>query len=288
MNPQSPFDGQGNQPQQPLQPQPMPQQPLPQVATTPIQQQSQPIAPQPAQPQQVAGGQLQNGSYPLFDASKNRGPKSIPWMFIIPIVVLTLALMGMSYFVYATHQEKEDYKNNSDQKVAAAVTAAKQETEKIKEAEFLEREKSPYKVYQGPGTFGSMSITYPKSWAAFVDETSNGSAPINGFFHPGFVPGGRSGTAFALRVEVVERPYDQMLKQYEALAKQNKVRISAYKAPKVPAVLGSRIDGEISRGLNGSAILLPLRDKTIRLSVESQTFMKDFNGIILANFVFTP
>lgn len=293
MNPESPFGGQPPQPQpqQPAQsgqPQPVAQQPLPPVANPMFQPSAaaQPASPQPSQP--PAASQSPNGAYPLSDPSKNNRSKSIPWLFIIPIVVLTLALFGAGYMIFQTHKEKETYKHHSDQKVAEAVEAAKQETEKTKETEFLEREKAPYKVYQGPGTFGSLSITYPKSWAAFVDETAAGSTPINGFFHPSFVPGGQSGTAFALRVQVLEQPYAQVLKQYDALAKQNKVRVSAYKAPKVPAILGSRIDGEIARGLDGSAVLLPLRDKTIKLSVESQTFMKDFNDIILANFVFTP
>ena len=212
----------------------------------------------------------------------------MPWHFIIPIVVLALALITLAVVTLQVFGQKEDYKNNSDQKVSAAVEAAKQETEKTKEAEFLEREKSPNKVYKGPAALGSLSITYPKSWAAAVDETGAGGTPLNGYFHPSFVPGTTSGTAFALRIQVVEQAYDQLLRQYDSKAKQGKVRVSAYKAPKVPAILGSRIDGEIDRGIDGSMILLPLRDKTIKLSTESQSFMKDFNNIILENFVFIP
>ena len=265
MNPQSPFGGQGpvNTGQQPMQP-------LPQA-----------LPPQPMQP----GTQPQPG-YPLFEPNKPK--KAIPWLFIIPIVVLTLSLIALAVVTLQVFNQKEDYKLNTDQKVSVAVEAAKQETEKVKEAEFLEREKSPNKVYKGPAALGSLSITYPKSWAAAVDETGAGGSPINGYFHPSFVPGASSGTAFALRIQVLEQAYDQVLRQYDAKAKQGKVRVSAYKAPKVPAILGSRVDGEIEKGLDGSVILLPLRDKTIKLSTESQSFMKDFNNIVLENFVFVP
>lgn len=268
MNPESPLGG-----QQPVNPAQQPMQPLPQA-----------VPPQPMQPG-VQPQQPQPG-YPLFEPNKPK--KAIPWLFVIPIVVLTLSLIALAVVTLQVFKQKEDYKLNSDQKVSAAVEAAKQETEKIKEAEFLEREKSPNKVYKGPAAFGSLSITYPKSWAAAVDETGASSAPVNGYFHPNFVPGVGSGTAFALRIQVVEQAYDQVLRQYASKAKQGKVRVSAYKAPKVPAILGSRIDGEIDKGLDGSVILLPLRDKTIKLSAESQSFMKDFNNIVLANFVFVP
>jgi hypothetical protein len=53
-------------------------------------------------------------------------------------------------------------------------------------------------------------------------------------------------------------------------------------------VVGSRIDGEINLGQKDSMILLPVRDKTIKISTESQEFMGDFNDIVLANLKFVP
>jgi len=35
-------------------------------------------------------------------------------------------------------------------------------------------------------------------------------------------------------------------------------------------------------------ILLPLRDKTLKISTESQQFVGDFDNIILANLKFVP
>ena len=143
MNPESPFGG-----QQPVNPGQQPMQPLPQA-----------VPPQPMQPG-VQPQQPQPG-YPLFEPKKPK--KAIPWLLVIPIVVLTLSLIALAAVTLQVFKQKEDYKLNSDQKVSAAVEAAKQETEKIKEAEFLEREKSPNKVYKGAAAFGSLSITYPKS-----------------------------------------------------------------------------------------------------------------------------
>lgn len=200
-----------------------------------------------------------------------------------------LLFFGAAGFGYWAYGQMQDYKNNSDQKAAAAADAARKETEEAKEKEFAEREKSPYKQYKGPSTYGSLDIMYPRTWSAFVKEaTKSSNVGVDGFFHPNFVPSEESGTAFALRVEVLEQPYDQILKRFEADVKRGAVRVSPYTAPKVPGVLGSRVDGEIDRGLNGSMVVFPLRDKTIRISTQSPSFINDFNNIILPNLVFVP
>lgn len=216
-------------------------------------------------------------------------PKDGPNRLLIPFViclVLFVAAAGFGMWAFANMQ---DYKNNSDKKVATAVQIAQQETSSAKDKEFVEKEKSPLKEYKGPAAFGTLSIQYPKTWSAFVTESdNNGGTPIDGYMHPGFVPGLQSGTDFALRVKVVSRQYADELKQYESRVKAKKVSISPYTAPKVSGVLGSRIDGEINTGQQDSMVLFPLRDKTIEISTESSQFKGDFDSIILANLTFVP
>lgn len=209
-------------------------------------------------------------------------------MLIIPLVIFVLLFFVAVGWGYQVNKERVDLKDNVDQKISAAVDKAKEEEAAANEKEFLEREKNPYRQYRGPSTFGSVSITYPKTWSAAVTETTSGTTPVNGYMHPSFVPGAKSGTAFALRVEVIEQTYDRVLQTYESNAKMGRVRVSPYKAAKVPQVLGSRVNGEIIKGYSGSAVLLPLRDKTIRISTMSQQFVKDFDNIVMKNFVFTP
>ncbi len=52
-----------------------------------------------------------------------------------------------------------------------------------KDNEFIVREKQPLQTYTGPSAFGSISVKYPKTWSAYVDET-NSSTPVDGYFHP--------------------------------------------------------------------------------------------------------
>ena len=154
--------------------------------------------------------------------------------------------------------------------------------------EFDEKEKSPLTKYTGPGNYGTLTISYPKTWSAFVTEANAASSPIDGYLHPGFIPGLQSGTAYALRFQVLNSSYAAELKKYEAGAKTGKVKIAPYKLPKVPELTGSRVDGQIATNQQGSVVLLPLRDKTIVITTQAPQFVADFNNIILPTLTFIP
>lgn len=282
MNPQNPNPyqppQQGIPPNPSLPPSGVPGQPIGQQL--PIQPVSVPGQP-PVQPVGTPGPS------PQFTSASGE-KKQKPWVLIGLLSFFVMAFLGSSGFAFWAYAEMNDYKNNVEEKVAAAVGDAVKQTEETKEKEFLERSKSPHKIYRGPGDFGSIEITYPKTWSAAITE-GDGSTAVNGFFHPDFVPGPRSETAFALRLEVLEQPYDRVLGSYESNAKKGSVKISPYKAKRVPQILGSRIDGEIVRGFQGSAVLLPLRDKTIRIStLASASFGDDFNKVVLEKLIFVP
>lgn len=210
------------------------------------------------------------------------------WGLIIMLVLVVMIALGLAGFGFWAYGSMLDYKNNSDQKSAAAVEIAVQQEGTRKDAEFTEREKEPLKKYLGPSAFGTLEISYPKTWSAYVVEEPRGGVPLDGYFHPNFVPSTQGGTAFALRVQVTSVTYDQELNQFDGLVQTGDVRVSPYAPKNVAGVTGSRIDGELTPGKQGSMILLPLRDKTIKIYSESQQFMGDFNSFILANLKFVP
>ena len=210
---------------------------------------------------------------------------------LITLFILTLVvLMGTIGFAAWAFMSREDYKSNSDQKSAAAVAAAEKTLSAKKDSEFAEKEKSPLKEYKGSQTFGSLVIQYPKTWSAYVIESDKASIPIDGYLHPNYVPNVQSGTstAFALHFQVINSPYDQELKKYDNFAKTGDVRITPYVAPKVTNVTGVKVEGQVEQGKQGTAVLFPLRDKTLRIVTESTSFNADFTNIILANLTFVP
>lgn len=227
-------------------------------------------------------------SMPNFDPTQALPKPKRSFGMLIALIVTVLLLLGAAGFGFWAYSERQDYKDNSDAKSAEAVVAAEEVKTAELEADFAEREKNPYKEYKGPATFGSVSVTYPRTWSAFVTESDRSSIPLDGYFHPDVVPGLQSGTAFALHIQVTGTTYDQELKKFDAATRNGEVKATPISAPKVPGVAGVRLDGEIEDGKQGSLVLFPMRDKTLKLSTESNTFASDFNDIILANLTFSP
>lgn len=207
---------------------------------------------------------------------------------LIPLILCVLLLLGSLGFGLWAFMSRQDYKDNVDQKVATAVEIAKKETETAKDNEFAESEKQPLKNYQGPSSLGRITMKYPKTWSGYVDESGRGSAELDGYFHPTTVPGLQSDTSYALRVQVSSRPYSDEAKAFDSKTKSGAVKISSYRPRNVSDVVGMRIEGEIESKKQGIMILLPSRDKTIKIYTESNQFYNDFNKNILPNFTFTP
>jgi hypothetical protein len=52
--------------------------------------------------------------------------------------------------------------------------------------------------------------------------------------------------------------------------------------------LGVRLDGTIAENVKGSVILLPLRDKTIRIMTQSATYVADFDKFVVPSISYNP
>ncbi len=209
-------------------------------------------------------------------------------VLLIPLILVVLLFVGSLAFGAWAYSGKQDYKNNVDPKIAAAVEIAKKENSTQKDNEFIEKEKQPLRDYKGSSAYGAPTVKYPKTWSAYVSETNTSTTPINGFFHPSYVPDATSETNFALRLQVTSRTYAQELADYDTEVKSGKLSAQPFRLAGVPSVLGTRFDGEFEANKQGIVVVLPLRDKSIKIWTEAEQYKKDFNDNILPNFVFTP
>lgn len=252
-----------------------------------------PYQPAPGDPQQPAPLQPQNASLPTPQASMvppmhaGKGQRSSKGLLIALILVVVVALAAGGFGVWA-YGGRQDYKNNTDKKVSAAVdTAVKQESDR-KDAEFVNQEKQPYKTYTTPEVTGSIKITYPKTWSGYTEEDSNSTLLVNAYWHPGIVPGPKSNTAYALRLEISNKAYTDEVKSLDNLVKSGGVKVVPYAAKNVSGTTGVRVTGEVTKGMNTTMVILPIRDKTVKLYTQSPDFAKDFNDVVLANLTFIP
>jgi hypothetical protein len=210
-------------------------------------------------------------------------------ILLIPLILLVLFFIGAMSFAAWAYQGRQDYKNNVDQKVDAAVVVAKQQQSVVKDKEFAEKEKSPFKTYNGPSAYGSLSVQYPKTWSGYVSDDTNNDPYVDGYFYPGVVPNTTSEKAvFALRIQVVQQSYSDVLSNLQNEVDEGKVKLAPYKLPKVPSVIGSRLDGQVDNQKVGTMILLPMRDKTLKIWTNAPQFQGDLDTYILPNLTFSP
>jgi len=266
-----------------------PEVPVPQSEIPPqspvVQQAFQSVAPYPQ-----TGPVLQPVDQKVLQASLKPHPHHGGLITTIILSVLLVAALGFGVWAFMS---MSDYKNNSDKKSVAAVEVATAEQKVKLDAEYAEKDKQPYATYSGKPDAGSIQLLYPRTWSAHVIEQSKGNMPIESYFHPGFVPDTLGdATSFALRLEVVDTQYAEILKQYESQVKQSAITIAPYKFAKVPDSLGSIITGKIFSGrdkVQGTMVIMPIRDKTLKVWTESNSvFLKDFNEAVLPNLTFVP
>jgi len=210
------------------------------------------------------------------------------------IIVLALLLVASLAFGLQQSSKAKDYKVVSDQEISAAVAAANKTQAAQLQAQFDEQSKSPNKSFHGSTTYGSVTFDYPKTWSAYVD-TSSSSEPINGYFYPDTVPGIQSKTAYALRVELVNIDYSQVMQQFNSKITQGLVTAKAYTPPKLQGmtnvVAGTLMNGQVNnqdQTQRGTMLAIKVRDKTLEIYTEAADFSKDFNNTVLATLTFAP
>lgn len=246
----------------------------------------QPTPPSQQQPSYPGGpgGQYQPPEYPSASQMRNDHTKT----YLIGLIVMSVLFVGTAIFAVWAFMERQEYKHETDAIVAREVEAAVAQNTDELEAEFIEREKEPLTSYSGPSAYGGIRIAYPKTWSAYVLEHGQGSTPLEGYMHPGFVPDETGDTRLAVTFQVSTRSYQDSVRRFERAAERGEVTINPIEAANVDGVTGTRIDGEITKDTQGSVVLFEIRDKTLMLTTRSPDYMDDFDNIILKNLTFNP
>lgn len=243
----------------------------------------------PPNPQTPQAGTVPIVAQPI-SGSSYEAQKPLGW--IIGVILLTIALLAAIGAGYWAFSERQDYKNNVEKHVSVAVAEAEKKTTEKNNLKFAEELKNPLKNYVGPASYGSISVDYPKTWSAYVGNGVSSSSQFNAYFHPNVVPNVVAKTgekeAVALHIEVLNQPYDRTMTIRESAIKSGKVSAAPYALPKNPNDVGVMFTGELASKLQGREILLPLRDKTIVITIETDAYTADINNYILPNLTFVP
>lgn len=193
---------------------------------------------------------------------------------IIGLTVLVLVTGGLAIWAYFSYSEQ---KTNVDGKVALAVAEAKKEQSDIESEKFAQREKEPNRQFAGPDDYGRLVFDYPKTWSVYVARDVSKGGTYEAYLNPITVPPVSSSQQYSLRVIIEQKDYDEVVKSYESLVKKGELRTSAANAN---GNNGTRLDGSFSKDIRGSAVIYKVRDKTITLRTDADTFKPDFENVI--------
>lgn len=190
-------------------------------------------------------------------------------MLIVVIVVLTIMTIvfgGLAIWSYVNYQNA--YNDVEGQKEVAAAQARQEQAEKSLQ-EFTEREKEPNARFVGPDDYGRLEFNYPKTWSVHEATDISRGGTYEAYLNPGVVPPIGRDQQFALRVTVVAG--------YANLVRKGDLRSGVTTAS---GNQGTRFDGNFSNNIRGSAVVYKIRDKTVTLRTDAETFMTDFDRII--------
>lgn len=197
---------------------------------------------------------------------------------MIAIILLGLALVacvGLAIWLFVQYS---DQKSNVDAKVEAAKAKAVRDTQEEEQEKFLEREKEPNRQFVGPDDYGRLTFSYPKTWSVYVDADGSKAGSYEAYLHPVTVPSVDGvNPRFALRVLIESKDYDKVISSYDGLIEKGELKNSTVSAS---GHRGVRLNGNFSKDLRGSGVFFKLRDKTVSVFTDADTFKPDFDKII--------
>lgn len=198
------------------------------------------------------------------------------WMIAtIGFIVLFLVAAALGAWVYVSY---DNLRTDIDGKVQLAVTEGKREQSEDDFKKYQEESKNPRIEFVGPAEYGRVSFMYPRTWSAYIDKDASDRRDYVAYLHPVVVPPVSSkDSRFALRLEILNKDYDDVVKEYAERIRKGELTSST---PEYNGIATTRFDGALSREIRGSVVLMRVRDKTVRFSTDADTFKPDFQTIL--------
>lgn len=196
---------------------------------------------------------------------------------LIATIGLSVALLivgGLAVWALLQYNEKA---TDVDGQINLAVAEAKRVQSEEDYNNYLEREKEPNRDFVGPEDFGRLTFSYPKTWSVYEATSASSGGKYEAYLHPVVVPPIARDTQFALRVTIETKEYDDVVNGYQRAIESGELKSSTFSAN---GENGVRLDGNFSDDIRGSAVILKIRDKTVTLRTDADTFRADFGKLI--------
>lgn len=193
---------------------------------------------------------------------------------IIGLVVLVIAAGSAAIWAYVNYNEQ---KTNVDGKVSLAVAEAKKTQSDDDEAKFAQREKEPNRQFVGPDDYGRLTFMYPKTWSVYVAKDVSKGGDYEAYLNPVTVPPVSTTQQFSLRVLIEQEDYDKVVASYQSDVEKGDLKSTTTNSK---GHNGTRLDGNFTKDIRGAAVIYKIRDKTLTIRTDADTFKPDFEALI--------
>lgn len=211
-----------------------------------------------------------------MENAQQKNPKNEANGLMVMAVVFGLILfLGLVTMVWMAITFA-NYRNNDVNRLKAKEEESRIATTQKLEAQFAELEKTPYQQFVGPEDLGRVAFSYPKTWNQYINKAAQ---PFEVFFNPNLVrPVSDANSRYALRMLIEPNDYVKVVDKYSSLIKNNKLKQSIIN---INGQQSTRLDGQFSDKITGSAVIFKIRDKTVTIRTDTdQTHLPDFNKLI--------
>lgn len=208
---------------------------------------------------------------------KNRNTQEGSVVTVVVMSVLGVLAAGFAGFAIWAYIQYQAASTDVEGKVSLAVEQAKNEQRDIDEKRFAEREKEPNREFVGPEDYGRLTFKFPKTWSLYEETDVSRGGDYKAYLSPDKVPPVSPSQQFAVRVVIENKDYDRVLDQYKNLVNKGDLGSGTTASG---GLNGTRFDGNFSKDIRGAAVVYKVRDKTITLRTDADTFKPDFEKII--------
>lgn len=196
---------------------------------------------------------------------------------VLTLVFGFLTLVFLALFVWAL-MGKNNAEQAVEERISQAVSEAREDQKQLDAAAEQKRRESNTRTFSAGSIFGNLQVDIPKPWSLYVEKDASGKLQLDAYAHPNAVTVSDDEDApFALRFTFEDTLYQDEIASLNRTVEQGDL---SARAVTVAGAKGTRFKGEIDRNTTGHMVVLPVRDKTVKLWTEGSAFTDQFNTIL--------
>lgn len=239
-----------------------------------------PVAAQPlgTQASKQMPGAISSGGVVSANAAKKETK-----IFKIGLIIAIVAIVGLVIGLIVLVVQLTQAEANIDARIADATAVAREAQRQESDLYWADQINRPFAQFNGPADYGTLRFDHPRTWSVHVAKDAARGGDFEAYLNPISVPPISTSGNYALRVFIINKAYDDVLKTYEQLINRGELVSSFMTIERPegrPTVPVTRLTGMFTRTQKATAIFFKLRDKTVMVRTDGDLYLTYFDEII--------